>query len=164
MKYPLDKICVKSGIFCSSCQRKLDSGDVGREEVDVIKTIIELEDNYPEFRRGEYIKSYIVNATVIILLRNSWEVNEINKLTRALSSKLNKKVKIIQSTSDYRLVIEQILSPIHIIGINRVWLPDGTEQFSITISRRDRKRLENTSEWEKLFTKLLGKPTRIRFE
>lgn len=163
MKYPLDRICVKSGIFCTSCQRKLDLGEVDKEEVEIIKTLMELEESYVEFRKGEYVKSYVVNNTVIILLRNGWEAGEIGKLVKTLSSKLNKRVKIIQSTSDYRSIVEQILSPIHIIGINRVWLPDGSEQFSITVSRRDRRRLENISEWEKLLTKLLGKPTRIRF-
>jgi len=164
VKYPLDRICVKSGIFCSICQRKLDSGEVGREEIDIIRTLIDLEEVHQEFRKGEYVKSYTVDNNVIIFLRNGWDYGDINKLTRSISSRLGKRVKIVQLTNDYRSLIEQVLSPVRVIGVNIVWLPDGTEQFSITIHKRDRRKLENVSEWEKLLMKILGKTTRIRFE
>ncbi len=164
MKYPLDKVCVKSGIFCPSCQRKLDTGVVEYSEVDVIKALIELEDRLVELRRGEYVKSYTLDNTVVLIVRNGWEKRELDVIAKKVSEKLGKRVRIAIDTGDKRRLIEQIVAPAHVLGVNAVWLPDGSEQVVIRMQRRDRKRFSNLPEWESLFSKILGKTTRIVFE
>ena len=164
MKYPLDRVCVKSGIFCPSCQRKLDTGVVDWSEVDVIRALMELEEKSVELRRGEYVKAFIMDNTVILILKNGWDRGELNKIARELSNKLGKKVKVALLTGDQRILVEQLLSPARVLGVNVVWLPDGSEQISIRVSSRDRRRVGNVSAWEKIFTSILGKPTRIVFD
>ena len=161
MKYPLDRICVKSELFCPSCQRKLDTGEVKPHEVDIIKTLMELEDRIVELRKGEYVKSYIVGDTVIIVLKGDWERSEIEKLSRDLSSKFGKRVRIVTLTSDQRLLVEQVLPSVSVLNINIAWLPDGSEQILVRIPSRDLRRLGNVKQWEEILTDLFQKPTRI---
>jgi len=161
LKYPLDRICVKSELFCPSCQRKLDTGEVKPHEVDIIKTLMELEDRIVELRKGEYVKSYIVGDTVIIVLKGDWERSEIEKLSRDLSSKFGKRVRIVTLTSDQRLLVEQVLPSVSVLNINIAWLPDGSEQILVRIPSRDLRRLGNVKQWEEILTDLFQKPTRI---
>ncbi len=163
MKYPLDKICVKSGIFCPSCQRKLDSGIVDYSEVDVMKALMELEDRLKELRRGEYVKSYSLDNTVVVILKGSWEKQELGRIARELANRLGKRVKLVIDTGDKRKLVDQIISPARIIGISTIWLPDGSEQMVIRISRRDQRILRNKDEWENLLSKLVGRAARIVF-
>ncbi|OYT37832.1 MAG: transcription elongation factor, partial [Desulfurococcales archaeon ex4484_58] len=111
MKYPLDKICVRSGVFCPSCQRKLDSGLVDHSEVDVMKALMELEDRLKELRKGEYVKSYTIDDVVVIILRNGWERRELETIARETAYKLRKKVKIALDTGDRKRLVEQVVSP-----------------------------------------------------
>ncbi len=164
MKYPLDRVCVKSGIFCPSCQRKLDTGEVDYSEIEVIKALMELEEKHVELREGEYIKSYIIDNTVILILKNNWDRGQLNKIARELGNKLGRRVKVALLTGDQRVLAEQLLAPARVLGVNVIWLPDGSEQISIRIASRDKRRLGNISDWEKIFTKILGKPTRIIFD
>jgi len=161
LKYPLDRVCVKSGLFCPSCQRKLDTGEVKLHEVDIIKTLMELEDRIVELRKGEYVKSYIVGDTVIIVLKGDWERSEIEKLNRDLSSKFGKRVRIVTLTSDQRMLVEQVLPNVSVLNINIAWLPDGSEQILVRIPSRDLRRLGNVKQWEEILTDLFNKPTRI---
>jgi len=161
VKYPLDRVCVKSGIFCPSCQRKIDNGEVKPYEVEVIRLLMELEDKVIELRKGEYIKSYMVGNTLILVLKGEWERAELDKLSREIGAKLDKRVKIAILTSDQRSLVEQILSPIRVLSLNIVWLPDGSEQISVRIPSRDVKRLGNVKQWEEILSEVLGKPTRI---
>lgn len=163
MKYPLDRVCVKSGIFCPSCQRKLDSGEVDYSEIEVIKTLIELEEKNVELRKGVYVKSYMVNNTTVLILKNGWDRMQLNKIARELGNKLGRRVKIALLTGDQRALVEQLLAPARVLGINVIWLPDGSEQISIRVPSRDKKKIGKINDWEKIFTKLLGKPTRIVF-
>ena len=165
MKYPLDKICVKSGILCPTCQRKVDTGIVDKNEIPIMKALMELEDKLKELRRGEYIKSYDLNGLVIVLIRDHWEKEEIEKISKELSNALRRRTKVVIYTSDKKYLVEQILYPATLLGMNTLWLPDGTEQIIVRVSRRDQRFIGGRKRLlEKLLTDLLGKNVRIRFE
>jgi len=129
-----------------------------------MKVLMELEDSVKELRKGEYVKSYTIGDTIVILLRDSWERYELDKVSREVSRKIGKRVKIALDTGDHRRLVEQIASPAHVLGVNTIWLPDGSEQTLIRISRKDQRLLGDRAEWEKLFSKLLDRSVRIVFE
>ncbi|MEM1801488.1 MAG: transcription elongation factor, partial [Desulfurococcaceae archaeon] len=111
MKHILDKICVKSGVFCPSCQRKIESKIVDEDEIPVIRTLMDLEDELKFLsKKGEYIKSIITEDEIFVIIKNGFEMNEINILERNLTRELGKKVKVIESTGDTRKLIEKIIS------------------------------------------------------
>ncbi len=165
MKYPLDKICVKSGILCPTCQRKVDMGIVDKNEIPIMKALMGLEDKLKELRRGEYIKSYDLNGLVIVLIRDHWEKEEVEKISRELSNVLRRRTKVVVYTNDRKYLVEQILYPATLLGMNTLWLPDGTEQIIVRVSRRDQRFIGGRkSLLEKLLADLLKKNVRIRFE
>ncbi len=165
MKYPLDKICVKSGILCPTCQRKVDTGIVDKNEIPIMKALMELEDKLKELRRGEYIKSYDLNGLVVVLIRDHWEKEEIEKISKELSNALRRRTKVVVYTSDKKYLVEQILYPATLLGMNTLWLPDGTEQIIVRVSRRDQRFIGGRKRLlEKLLADLLEKNVRIRFE
>ncbi len=165
MKYPLDKICVKSGILCPSCQRKVDSGLVGRYEIPIMKAMMELEEELKELRKGEYVKAYEVSNMIIVLVKDSFEPIEIEKIAKELSMKLRRKVKVINYRSDRRALVEQIIAPATLLGLNTLWLPDGSEQVIVRIPRRDQRFIGGRKRaLEELLTQLFGKQVRIRYE
>lgn len=165
MKYPLDRICVKSGILCPSCQRKVETGVVSMDEVRVMKALMDLEDKHKILRKGEYVKSFNMGDQLILIVRNGVEQHELDEASKHLSKELDVKVKTIVETGDQRRLIEQVISPASLHGVNQVWLPDGTELVNVRVPRRDRRYLERNREvYEELITKLTGKKARIVFE
>ncbi len=165
MKYPLDKICVKSGILCPTCQRKVDTGIVGEYEIPIMKALMELEDEMKELRKGEYVKAYDLGDTVIVVVKGIDDPMEREKISKRLSSKLRKKAKIVNYTPDKKQLVEQIISPATLLGLNTLWLPDGSEQVIIRIPRREQRFIRNKQKkLEELLEKILGKPVKFRFE
>lgn len=165
MKYPLDKICIKSGVFCPSCQRKIESGVVTADDIIVLRALINLEDKLKFLRKGEYVKSLSITDEVVVLVRNSFESTEITTLEKELSNSMGKRVKVVEYTSDLKKLIEQIMAPASLLGVNKVWLPTGEEVINIRISRRDRKYLAKSKEqYELLIERISGTRTKIIFE
>lgn len=165
MKYPLDRICVKSGVLCPSCQRKVETGVVSEDEIPVMKVLMDLEEKLKYLRKGEYVRSIRMSNQVIIILRGEFEKAELDELEREASRELDARVKVIVETGDQKKLIEQLLSPASLMGINQVWLPGGVEVLNVRVSKRDRRVLgRNKEEYEKLLSKLLGVETRIVFE
>jgi transcription antitermination factor NusA-like protein len=165
LKYPLDKICVKSGILCPNCQRKVDTGLVGKYEIPIMRAMIELEEEMKELRRGEYIKSYELDGLVIIIIRDHWEREEIDRISKGLSAKLRKRVKVVVDKGNKKELVEQILFPATLLGMNTLWLPDGSEQIIVRVSRRDQRFIGGRKDkFEKLLGTLLNRNVMIRFE
>ncbi len=165
LKYPLDRICVKSGILCPNCQRKVNMGIVGEYEIPVMKAMMELEEEMKELRKGEYIKAYDLGDQVIILVKGIDNPVERDRIGRRLSSRLHRRVKIVNYTPDKKQVVEQIISPATLLGLNTLWLPDGTEQVIVRIPRRDKRYLrDRLGRLEELLSKIFDKPVRFRFE
>ncbi|NAZ26528.1 MAG: transcription elongation factor [Thermogladius sp.] len=165
MKYPLDRICVKSGVLCPNCQRKVDSGEVSREEIPVMKALMELEEEMKELRKGNYVKSFDFGDEVIVILRGEWEKSEIDIISKELSAKLSKNVKILLEGEGVKKLMEQLLYPASILGINTLWLPDGSEQMVIRLSKRDRRYLRGKVEkYKRFISAIVGKNIEISFE
>lgn len=165
MKYPLDRICIKSGILCPSCQRKVEANVVSQDEIDVMRALMELEDKLKFLKNGEYVKSLKALNQAIVIVRGEFEPREIEQVEKELSDMLGTKAKVVIETGDPKKLIEQIIAPASLLGINKVWLPGGSEIINVRISRRDRKYLgKRIEEYEELLTKMLGSKTQIVFE
>ncbi|ACL11400.1 putative transcription elongation factor, nusA [Desulfurococcus amylolyticus 1221n] len=143
----------------------MESGTVREDEIPVMRILMDLEEELKFLKKGEYVRSFRISNQVIVMLRNGFEPGEISELERELSQKLGDRVKVVIETGDVKRLIEQLIAPASLIGVNQVWLPSGSEMLNVRVSKRDRRILgRNREEYEKLLSSLLGVETRIIFE
>jgi transcription antitermination factor NusA-like protein len=161
----LDKICVKSGILCPNCQRKVDTGIVGKYEIPIMRELMFLEDEMKELRKGEYVKAYEVDNMVIVLVKGFDNQEELDKISRRLSERLGRKARLVNLVNDQRKLVEQVIAPATLLGLNTVWMLDGREEIIVRVARRDQRFLAGRKKkLEELLSKILGRSVRIRFE
>lgn len=168
MKIPLDYICVKSGVLCPRCRHMVESGQVQKYEIEVIRHLIELEERDPAFRflrDATYVKSYMIDDFLVLIIDilNDVAPQTLIRLARVLGERLNMKVRAVKRLNDMKMVIAQILSPARIQGVNTVWSPDGTVQYVVRISRYDARFLPiSIDELEKLLNMIFNKAFKIK--
>ncbi len=167
MKIPLDTICVKSGILCPRCKKLIDSGAYTQNEVDVMKVLLELEEDPSNkfLREATYIKSYYIDsmAIVVIEVSNTIPQTMLVRLGRTLSEKLRLKVRVVRRSQDVKAFLAQIFAPARIQGIDSVWTPDGDVQHIIRISRYDARVLPfKVNQLENLLTMIFNEVYRIK--
>ena len=172
MRIPLDYICVKTGVLCPRCRRLVESGAVSEFEVDIMRYLIDLE-NDPEYKNFlinfTYVKAYKISDTIVILGEFSQRSDQriIQRISRALGDKLDAKVRIISVSTrkDIKSIVSQLVFPARIIGVNIVWLPDGSHQYIVRIPRGDlRYMLMSSDNLERLVEIISGENVRIRIE
>ena len=174
VRIPLDYVCVKSGVLCPRCQGLVDSGEVDEREIPIMKALIELEENenISLLKKATYYKSYFINEKLVVIVMDLGIGTSVPLFTRyarqleqKLSEKINKRVKIIPKASDVRGLATFLLHPTRILGVNILWLPDGSIEYVIRVPRRSKNFIGRHVEvYEKILTELLGKKTTIRFE
>jgi transcription antitermination factor NusA-like protein len=106
-----------------------------------MKELLELEESgLRELKDAHYVKSVLYKDMLVLVVkipRNSDAL--LKKLSKELSESLKVKVKVIEYTNDIRKVVAQLLSPARVLGVNMVWLPDGTQIYSVRILRSDER-------------------------
>lgn len=143
MKLPICLVCMKSGILCPSCQEKFDRGEITPLDIEVARHFLEIEKSYPAIRDSIFFKAVDVGKMLVVLIKSEGRLYRPlwNKVAKKLSLKMGKPVRIVEKTASIRQIAEQVLAPARVLGVNVVWLPDGSRENYIRISQADVKRL-----------------------
>lgn len=159
---------MKTGILCPRCQRLVETGKVMKEEIPVMKSLIELEEekDFKQLKEISYVRSIVGKDLIVIIVKSgSADPLTLKRAAKALSDLLGKRVQIVEQTGDLKRLAAELLSPVRINGVNTVWLPDGSTEYIVRISRYEIKSLPSKIEvLEEILTKMLGSPARIRAE
>jgi len=165
---PACKTCVNSGFLCTSCQEKLDTGEITEFELDLAKNLNELEDSEKfEFLKNVSFHKAIDYEDVVILVIG-------NKDKLKISSELIAWVKetyqidetiLIEKTSKPRPVVEALIAPSKLVSLNEIFLATGDVQFRAVLQEEDKDKILFTKEeLEELILELTGNITRIEFQ
>ncbi len=168
MKIPLDYVCVKSGLLCNRCQSLVDSGVVEPFEIEIMKILIELEEKeFKELRDVEYHKAYKLDDLIVLVISSPQYISQskLIKLAKVLQERLKSKVRILEKSNNIKNTAIQLLSPARVLGVNTIWLPDGSVQYVVRISKSEKRFLPaDTSVLETVLEKLHSTAVKIRVE
>ncbi len=139
-----------------------------------MKALIELEERegVSLLKNATYHKSYFIDENLVVVvmdlgvgmsiplfLRNARVIEE------KLGRQLGRRVKVVPRASDVRSLAAYLVYPARITGVNTVWLPDGSVEYVVRVSRFDRRLVERYKEYyERILAELLGKRVQIRLE
>lgn len=168
MKMPICTIDVKSGFLCSRCQDKLDKGLITQLDIDVAKELLSFEDKLPGLKEVEFKRAVDAGSMIIIIVGqgDSSDVFGSNsKVFKELEKRFNKKIRVIEENSNIRRTIEDMVTPAVLLGINTLWLPDGSLEKKVRLSLSDSKKLPaDIQVVEETIKALTGERIRIVFE
>ncbi len=168
MKVPICSFCLKSGMYCSTCREKIERGEVSPLDLEVAKHLLELESRFPNLKDAEFRGAFESNSLIIIVVGPGDISNFIGpkgKIVKVLSDALKRKVRVIEGSSSTKKTIEDILSPVGVLGVNTIWLPDGSLEKKVRVKGSDSKRLPTSvSNLENIVYKLTNEKIRIVFE
>jgi transcription antitermination factor NusA-like protein len=144
VKTILDAFCVKSGILCRHCEEKLQKGQVTELDLKVIRKMVELEKNHPVLQDVTYHRSVEAEDMMAILVDKKDLPGLLGggaKVVRELSESFGKRVKLISFGGDDRAFLEDLFSPLSILTINTVWIPDGSTDTKVILTGRRPKNM-----------------------
>jgi len=167
LRIPLDQLCVKSGVLCPRCESLVRSGAVTELDVEVMRVLLKAE-SAPDFRflrDSEYVRSVkLSNIMVVQLDAPNTDSKSLLKLAKYLESELGSRVRIVNSKSaSTKELVRSIIQPARVLGVNTLWLPDGTMEYVVRIPKSDLRYLPAPQEEvENLLSAMVGTNVRIR--
>lgn len=168
VKTILDAFCVKSGILCRRCEEKVEKGQVTELDLKVIQRIVELEKDNPILQDVTYHRAVEADGVMAVLVDKK-DMHKLlgsgAKIVKDLGETFGKRVKLISYGGDDREFLEDLFSPLSILAINTVWIPDGTTETKVILTGRQPRRMPvELDEVRKIAQELKGMTLRVEFE
>ncbi|ADY00827.1 transcription elongation factor NusA-like protein [Vulcanisaeta moutnovskia 768-28] len=113
----------------------------------------------------EYVKSYEVGDLVIVVLKGVKTLPRsiVQQIEHDIERTLNKRVKVVEKGVNVNELATQLASPARILTVSTSWLPDGTTETVVRITKNELRRLPfRPSELAKVLSQISG--TNIRVE
>ena len=166
MKAALCNFCLKSGILCSECQRRLKSGEVSKTDLEIARLLLSLEDKYPSLQNVYFHKAVEANGVLAVLVGQGNVGNLLafgGKIVRAIGEKLGKRIRVLEQGVGERKFLEDLFAPLSVITINTIWLPDRTTETRVILRRRRRSPSLNLKALKEIARKVRGMTLRVEF-
>lgn len=168
VKTILDAFCIKSGILCRKCQEKIEKGQITNLDLKIIRLLSDLEKDNPALQDVTYHRAVEADDNLAILVNRRDMKTMLSggaKTVHAISDSLGKRVKILGSGGDDRQFLEDLFSPMSILTLNTIWIPDGTTETKVILTGRQPRRMPVDPDVVKKLAKQLRNMTlRIEFE
>jgi len=168
VKTILDAFCVKSGILCRRCEEKLEKGQITELDLKVIQRMVELEKEHPVLQEVTYHRSVEADGTMAVLVDRRDLPRLLGggaKVIKDLGDTFGKRVKLISYGGDDREFLEDLFSPLSILTINTIWIPDGSTETKVILTGRQPRKMPVDLDVVKTIAKdLKGMTLRVEFE
>jgi transcription antitermination factor NusA-like protein len=167
---PACQTCVNSEFLCSSCQEKLDSGEITEFEIELAKELLQLEEEEPEefgfLKDISFLKAIDYEDVVILVVGKNDKLKITPELLKLIKISYEiEKIILIEQTKNPRAVVDSLISPSKSISLNEIFLATGDVQYKAVIPKDEKEDyLFTKEELEDLIHELTGNITRIEYE
>jgi transcription antitermination factor NusA-like protein len=167
VKTPLCNICIKSGILCPRCQEKVTSGEITETDIQVARVLLSLEDKHTSLQKIDFYKAYEAD-NVLALVVGPGNLKQFQSeggtIIRDIAEKTGKRIRIFENRGDSRAFLEELFAPVTITTINKIFLPDGSQETRVVLPGHSRKLPLRSEGVKELAKEIRGITLRIAFE
>jgi len=168
LKTPFCNFDLKTGVLCPNCSQLIEKGAYTMLDFEISRIFLNMEKTYPFLEKAVYVKSIEVNGLLIIILRGISEayrglLRQVeHKISRLNLPRRYKNIRIIIDKGDPRFLVEQLVSPAHLVSYTVVWFPDGSSEYVFRVKLSDMRRIPLPLQvLNNALSKILGKPAKI---
>ena len=142
MKTALCNFCLKSGILCPKCSKKVKTGEISQTDLKIARLLLSLENENPSLQDVYFHKAIEADDLLALIVEHGDMprlLGQGRKVVKALEEKMGKTIRVLEHGVDERKFLEDLFAPLSIITINTIWLPDGTTETRAILKKRGRR-------------------------
>ncbi len=167
VKTPICSVCLTSDILCTGCESKFKSGEISEGDILMSRALMKLSESHSTIEHAEFKRTISHKGMFLVIVPRGFARNFIGKngiFIKELSEILKtRKIKIVEETNNPRELIERIVYPANLLGVNVVYT-GKKPSYKVRIPHADRIRIHDPKVLEELFEQLLNSKTAIIFE
>lgn len=166
MKSPICPFDAKSGVLCSKCESKLESGGITRDDVEAAIRLARLADRSQDVDRFTLLRGAKVDDDFVLVLRSPDVValRGNSGLADKIEGEFGQKVWFVESEASERRFVEGLLHPLRVLSVNLFWLPDGNKLTRVIVAGDGKRARVNIEKVQKIAKAVRNIELLVEFE
>ena len=147
MRLPVCNFDLESDMLCTNCQAKLDRGEITSFDIEFSKWLLEKEKDHPQLENLTLQRATRTKDRLILVVKKKGK--ELFLAEKSLVAELTEKfgeVMVIEGPIKLRRVIQEFIHPASEVGVNSLYLPDGSKENIVMLREEDRGRIKYSNE------------------
>lgn len=142
----------KTGILCSKCDAKLNSGQLNQAAVFSSIKLAKLAEKDQEISKFTLVGSHKVDDDYILFLRTSdiITIRSNPAIVQKFAGEFNANIWFVEAEGTDRRFMENLFYPRRVLNMNLIWLPDGNKLTRVVVNQESLKRLSMPLDVEKI--------------
>ena len=143
MRLPVCNFDLESDMLCTSCQAKLDSGEITAFDIELSKWLMEREKDHPNLDNLTLLRATRIKGRLILVVKKKGKALFLaeESLVNELAEKFGE-VMVVEGPPKLRRVIQEFIHPASEVGVNSLYLPDGSKESIVILRGEDRDRIQ----------------------
>lgn len=143
MRLPVCNFDLESDMLCTSCQAKLDRGEITAFDIEFSKWMLEREKEHPNLEDLTLLRATRTEGRLILIVKKKGK--SLLLAEEVLMSELSERfgeVMIFEGPAKLREVIREFITPAIEVGVNSLYLPDGSKESIVMLRGEDSERIK----------------------
>jgi transcription antitermination factor NusA-like protein len=143
MRLPVCNFDLESDMLCTSCQAKLDRGEITSFDIEFSKWLLEREKDHPNIENLTLQRATRIEGRLILVVKK--KEKDLFLAEEALVNELTEKfgeVMVVEGPPKLRRVVREFIHPASEVGVNSLYLPDGSKENIVMLREEDRERIQ----------------------
>jgi transcription antitermination factor NusA-like protein len=166
MQLPVCNFDLESDMLCTSCQAKLDRGEITTFDIEFSKYLLEREKDYPNLENLALQRATRIEGRLILVVKKKGK--ELLRAEEGLVSELREKfgeVMVVEGPPKLRRVIREFIHPASEVGVNSLYLPDGSKESIVILREQDRERIQySTTDLRLIVSGIMGESVLFEYQ
>jgi len=166
LKSPICSFDAKSGVLCSKCEAKLQSGGITKDDVEASIRLTKMADKSHDINKFTLMRGARVDGDFVLVLRTP-DVSTLRGntgLADRIENEFGQKVWFVESEASDRRFIENLLHPLKVSSVNQFWLPDGAKLTKVVAAANVQKSRVNMEKIQKIAKAVRSIELLVEFE
>lgn len=147
MRLPVCNFDLESDMLCTSCQAKLDNGEITAFDIELSKWLLQREKDHPNLENLTLLRATRIEGRLILVVKKKGK--ELLLAEETLVNELAEKfgeVMVVEGPPKLRRVIQEFIHPASEVGVNSLYLPDGSKESIVMLRGEDRDRIQYSND------------------
>jgi hypothetical protein len=167
MRLPVCNFDLESDMLCTSCQAKLDRGEITAFDIEFSKWLLEKEKDHPNLEGLTLLRATRTKSRLILIVKKK-KSKDLLLAEEAIMGELREKygeVMIVEGPVKLRNIIQEFIAPASEVGVNSLYLPDGSKESIVMLRGEDRERIKySTDELRTIVSAIVGESVLFEYQ
>ncbi len=166
MKLPVCTFDIESDMLCPSCQAKLERGEITSFDIEFSKWLLKRESDFPLLEKLALQRAVKLDGRIVVIVKKkSKEILEAQEDLMSEIRNLHGEIIIVEGPPKLRPIVRSFIAPAIEVGVNSLYLPDGSKESIVMLKEEDRERIPYTrTELRAIVSAIMGESVLFEYQ